>query len=317
MDRAAAVDALQRIVANVESVIVGKRNVVESCVLALACRGHLLIEDAPGVGKTMLARAIARSVDGVFKRVQAPPDLLPSDITGVAIYRQAEQTFEFLPGPIFANVVLVDEINRTTPRTQSALLEAMEEEQVTAEGVTRPVPSPFFVIATQNPLEHHGTYPLPEGQLDRFLIALSLGYPDERDEEKVVSDQFLEHPIERVNPVVSLGEVDEIQARVRETRVEPPVVRYAVQLVRATRDHPDVVLGAGPRASVGLTRAAQARALLRGSDFVLPDDVKAVAPMVMGHRVVMKPQLRAGHAAGRRLVSDLIAKVPVPVSTGG
>lgn len=307
-------DALQRVVSNVESVIVGKRPVIESAVIALAAEGHLLIEDAPGVGKTVLARSIARSIDATFKRVQATPDLLPSDITGVAIYRQSTQEFEFIPGPIFANVVVVDEINRTTPRTQAALLEAMEERQVTAEGLSRPVPTPFFVIATQNPLEHHGTYPLPEGQLDRFLIAVSMGYPDSLSERNVVQDQLLEHPIDRIGPVVTLGEIEEIQRRVRETKVEPVILDYVVAITTATRSHPDLNLGAGPRGSLGLTRAAQARALLLGRDYVLPDDVKAMSPLVLGHRLVLKPQLRLGPLGGRRVVSELVQQVPVPIT---
>ena len=314
MDRRGAVDALSRVVANVERVIRGKSDVVQSAVLALASDGHLLIEDAPGVGKTMLAKSIAKSIDATFKRVQATPDLLPSDITGVAIYHQAAGEFEFIPGPIFANVVVVDEVNRTTPRTQSALLEAMEERQVTAEGVSRVVPTPFLVIATQNPLEYHGTYPLPEGQLDRFLIALSIGYPDPSDERKVVQEQLMEHPIDQLQPVVSLSEIEEIQARVRETRVEDVVIDYAVQIVGATRSHPDLALGAGPRGSLGLTRVAQARALIQGRDYVLPDDIKAVAPLVLGHRMVLRPQLRLGPGAGKKIVKDLLAQMPVPVS---
>ncbi len=313
VDRSAAVDALQRIVGNVESVIVGKRGVIEASIGALAADGHLLLEDAPGVGKTMLAKAIARSIDGVFKRVQATPDLLPSDITGVAIYHQARAEFEFVPGPIFANVVVVDEVNRTTPRTQAALLEAMEERQVTAEGVSRPVPSPFFVIATQNPIEYHGTYPLPEGQVDRFLIAASIGYPDAGEERRIVEAQMLEHPIEHLGPVISLGEVEEIRARVRETRVATSVIDYAVALVAATRSHPDLALGAGPRGSLGLIHFAQARSLLLGRDYVLPDDVKAAAPLVLGHRIVPKPQLRLGPAAGRSIVRQILERVPVPV----
>lgn len=313
MDRRAAAEALQRIVQNVETVLVGKRRVIEASILALASDGHLLIEDAPGVGKTMLAKSIAKSIDATFKRVQATPDLLPSDITGVAIYHQSSGAFEFIPGPIFANVVVVDEVNRTTPRTQSALLEAMEERQVTAEGVSRAVPIPFFVIATQNPLEHHGTYPLPEGQLDRFLIALTVGYPDALAEREVVEQQQLEHPIERISPVLSLGEIGEIQTRVRETDVSTPVLDYIVALVRTTRDHADLTLGAGPRGSLGLSRVAQARALLLGRDYVLPDDVKAVAPMVLGHRVVPKAQLRLGPGAGRTIIQGVLDKVPVPV----
>lgn len=314
MDRSAAVEALQRIAANVETVIVGKRPIVEASLLALSSDGHLLIEDAPGVGKTMLAKAIARSVDGSFKRIQATPDLLPSDITGVAVYHQSTGVFEFVPGPIFANIVVVDEVNRTTPRTQAALLEAMEERQVTAEGISRPVPAPFFVMATQNPIEYHGTYPLPEGQLDRFLIALSIGYLDAGAERKVVEDQLLEHPISRIGPVVSLTEVEEIQARVRETRIDPVLIDYAVALVHQTRRHADVALGAGPRGTLGLTRVGQARAMLLGRDYVLPDDIKAAAPMVLPHRVVLKPQLRLGMGASRKVVQDVVAKVPVPVA---
>lgn len=305
---------MERIVRNVETVIRGKRQIIEASVLGLAADGHLLIEDAPGVGKTVLAKSIASSIDATFKRVQATPDLLPSDITGVAIYRQASDSFEFVPGPIFANVVLVDEINRTTPRTQSALLEAMEERQVTAEGVSRAVPIPFFVIATQNPLEYHGTYPLPEGQLDRFLIALSLGYLTPGEESRVVEEQLIEHPMERISAVISLSEIEEIQGRVRETKVSAAVLDYAVRLATATRTHPDLVLGAGPRGSIGLTRVAQARALLLGRDFVLPDDIKAVAPMVLGHRLTLKPQLRRGPMAGRSVIEEVLRSVSVPVS---
>jgi MoxR-like ATPase len=314
VDRKGAAQALARIVDNVEIVIRGKRPVVEAAVLALASDGHLLIEDAPGVGKTMLAKSIARSIDASFRRIQATPDLLPSDITGVAIYREKLGEFEFMPGPIFGNVLLVDEINRTSPRTQSALLEAMEERQVTAEGITRSVPTPFFVVATQNPLEYHGTYPLPEGQLDRFLIALSLGYLEPAEERRVVTDQIIEHPIDRIAPVISLSEIEEIQARARETRVERVIVDYAVALVAATRNHTELVLGASPRGSLGLTRVAQARALLLGRDFVLPDDIKAIAPMVLGHRVFLRPQLRRAAGAGRSIVADILKEVPVPVT---
>jgi MoxR-like ATPase len=314
VDRDGAVLALRRVVDNVEQVIRGKRSTVEAAVLALAADGHLLIEDAPGVGKTMLAKAIARSIDAGFKRIQATPDLLPSDITGVAVYQGSDGRFEFIPGPVFSNVVLVDEINRTTPRTQSALLEAMEERQVTAEGVTRSVPLPFFIVATQNPLEYHGTYPLPEGQLDRFLVALSLGYLEPGEESRVIADQLLEHPIERISAVISLSEVEEIQTRVRETMVDPTVLDYAVSITSATRSQPDVILGASPRGTLGLTRAAQARALLLGRDYVLPDDVKAVASSVLAHRLTLKPQLRRGPGAAKGIVSEILGQVPVPVA---
>lgn len=316
MDRIGAVDALARVIENVEKVIRGKRSVVEVSILALAADGHLLIEDAPGVGKTMLAKSIALSIDASFRRIQCTPDLLPSDISGVAIYHQATGEFEFVPGPIFANIVVVDEVNRTTPRTQSALLEAMEERQVTAEGVSRVVPTPFFVIATQNPIEYHGTYPLPEGQLDRFLVALSMGYPEAGDERRVVEEQLLEHPIDRIGAVISLSEVEEIQRMVKETRVQPVLIDYAVELARATRGHHDVLLGAGPRGSLGLTRTAQARALLQGRDYILPDDIKFAAPMVLGHRVVLKPQIRVDPGAGRKVVKEILERVPVPVSSG-
>lgn len=312
MDRNAAIDALRRVLANVEKVVRGKRPVIEAALLTLAAEGHLLIEDAPGVGKTVLGKSLALSVDASFKRVQSTPDLLPSDITGVAIYRQDRGGFEFVPGPVFCNVLLVDEINRTTPRTQSALLEAMEERQVTAEGETRSLPSPFFVIATQNPLEFHGTYPLPEGQLDRFSVALSMGYPTPTDEASVVADQLLEHPIDGLGAVVSLTEMEGIQACVKETKVAQVLINYAVEISRATRQHDDVVLGAGPRGSLGLIRLAQARGLLQGRDFVKPDDIKAVAPMVLGHRIVLKPQLRRT-GAGRELVKQILSQVPVPV----
>jgi MoxR-like ATPase len=315
VDRDGAIQALGRIVDNVELVIRGKRSIVEAAVLALAADGHLLIEDAPGVGKTMLAKAIARSIDAEFKRIQATPDLLPSDITGVAVFHGANgKGFEFMPGPVFSNVLLVDEINRTTPRTQSALLEAMEERQVTAEGNSRALPTPFFVVATQNPLEYHGTYPLPEGQLDRFLVALTLGYLDPEEEKRVIGDQLLEHPIDRIGPVISLSEVTEIQARVRETRVDPVVLDYAVGLATATRTHSDVVLGASPRGTLGLTRAGQARSLLLGRDYVLPDDLKAIAMTVLAHRLTLKPQLRRGPSAARGVVSDILDQVPVPVT---
>ena len=303
----------RRLIDNVERVISGKPDVVEAAVVCLLADGNLLVEGVPGVGKTMLARSIARSLSGGFGRVQATPDLLPSDVTGISVYDQELHEFRFVPGPLFANVVLVDEINRATPRTQSALLEPMEERQITVEGVTHPLPHPFFLVATQNPAEHHGVYPLPEGQLDRFSLALEIGYPTGDEAREVVTRQLLRHPIEDLEPVLSADDVVELQAAVRAIHVAPAVVEYAVSLAEATREHRDVALGASPRASVALTHSAQALALVRGRDYALPDDVKALAPAVLAHRLALRSQ--GSGAAGRAtaVVGEVLEVVPVPL----
>ncbi len=298
---------LAALVGNVERVITGKREVVELAVVAFACGGHLLVEDVPGVGKTVLARALARSIDATFARVQGAPDLLPSDVTGTTVYDQSRHEFRFVPGPLFAHVVLVDELNRTTPRTQAALLEAMEEHQVTVDGSTHPLPEPHLVVATQNPIEHHGTFPLPESQLDRFAIATAVGYPTPSDEAQVVRAQVRRHPLESLGSVLDLDEVARLRSDVREVTVTDDLIAYTVRLVTATREHDDVAVGASPRASVQLVHAAQALAALRGRGHVLPDDVKALAVPVLAHRLVV----RTGDDRRRGLVEELLERVPV------
>ena len=305
--------AARRLIAAVENVIAGNTSVLESAAICLLAEGNLLLEGVPGVGKTMLARAMARATGGTFRRIQGAPHLLPSDLTGVSIYEQERRQFIFVPGPIFANVVLVDEINRMSPRTQSALLEPMEERQVTVEGVSRPLPKPFFLIATENPVEHHGTFPLPEGQLDRFTMAVSVDYPYPEDERAVVTRQLLRHPIEDLEPVLGTDEVVKHQQVVRRVHVSADVVDYAVAVVSATRTHPATVLGASPRAAVALTRCAQARAAVRGREFVLPDDVKVLAPAVLAHRLLSGPDARSSAVAGRDVVLQILERVPVPV----
>ncbi|MFN2271534.1 MAG: AAA family ATPase [Anaerolineae bacterium] len=288
-----------RIIDNVETVIVGKRAQIKLMMVALLCQGHVLIEDVPGTGKTMLARAIALSLGIDFKRLQCTPDLLPNDITGVSVFNQRTNTFEFQPGPVFVNVLLADEVNRATPRTQAALLEAMQEQQVTVDGVTRPLPAPFLVLATQNPIEYEGTFPLPEAQLDRFLIRLSLGYPDQEDEGLMLRNLRKQHPIETIGQVVEGNEILELHDTVTDVHVDGSLEEYILNIVRATRSHPDLALGASPRGSLALYKTAQALAALRDRDYAIPDDVKTLVPLTLAHRLIVKPesQLRGRTAA--------------------
>lgn len=306
----AASTAFRRLVDNVRRVIAGSDDAVETAAICLFADGNLLLEGVPGVGKTTLARSIAVSIGGEFSRIQATPDLLPSDLTGISVYEQREGTFRFIPGPVFANVVLVDEINRTPPRTQAALLEPMEERQVTVEGTTRPLPEPYVVIATENPIEQHGTYPLPEGELDRFALSVRIGYPDTNGSIDVVRRQLERHPLRDLDVVLSPDEVVAAQHAVRSVFVDDTVVRYAVDLVGATRGADAVALGASPRASVALVRCAQARAVAHGRDHVLPDDVKALAVAALAHRLVMT---HGGLEAARATIERLLATVPVPL----
>ena len=303
----------KRITANVEKVIVGKRQAVQTAVVALFSEGHILIEDVPGVAKTMLARSLALSIGGAFRRVQCTPDLLPSDLVGLSIYNQKLGEFQFQPGPVVANIVLADEVNRATPRTQSALLECMAERQVTVEGVTRPLPRPFLVIATQNPIEYEGTFPLPEAQLDRFLVRMAIGYPSFSDESAMLERLQLAHPIEQLGQVVSVEELTEAQDAIRKVFVHERVRDYVVRIVHNTRADPDLALGAGPRASLCLFRTAQALAALNGRDFVLPDDIKTTAPSVLEHRVILNPESRLRRKTTRDVIKGILEHTPAPV----
>ncbi len=302
----------ERILDNVAHVIIGKSRETRFALITMLCRGHLLIEDVPGTGKTMLARALADSTGCSFKRIQFTPDLLPSDVTGVSVYSQSTNSFEFRPGPIMAQMVLTDEINRATPKTQSALLEAMEEHQVTIDGVTHPVPSPFMVLATQNPIEYEGTFPLPEAQLDRFLMRIHLGYPSPTDEVLIMDAQQEQHPIETLQQVASVDEVEELQEAVREIYIDPLVKQYIVSLVGATREHESAYLGASPRGSLALMRSTQAYAMLEGRDFVQPDDVKLLAYSTLGHRVIVSPSARVRGIDSAQIVDEAIERVAVP-----
>ena len=302
----------QKIIENIEKVIVGKSRAVELGVIALMCEGHALIEDVPGVGKTMLARSIARSVGASFKRIQFTPDLLPTDVTGVSIYNQQSGEFEFREGPIIAQMVLADEVNRATPKTQSAMLEAMDERQVTVEGITHSVPSPFMVMATQNPVEYEGTFPLPEAQLDRFLLIISLGYPTIEEELEIIERQQIAHPIESLEPVASAQEVMDLQRAIRTIYVDDLVKQYIVNLTDATRSHADISLGASPRASLAMYRGGQAIALIRGRDFVLPDDVKDLAQPMLSHRMIVSPAARMRGVSSLDVVETILEQTPVP-----
>jgi MoxR-like ATPase len=300
------------IVENVERVIVGKKRPVQLTVLGLLCQGHLLIEDVPGVGKTVLAKSLSKSVGCDFQRIQFTPDMLPSDVTGVSVFNQKTYEFEFRPGPIHAQIVLVDEINRATPKTQSALLEAMEERQVTVDGATYKLGPPFMVLATQNPIEYEGTFPLPEAQLDRFLLRIRLGYASRTEEMEVLDRQHRIHPIETINQVISLEELLEAQAAIKEIYVDDLVKSYIVDLVHETREHPDVYLGSSSRGALALYRLGQARAAMFGRDYVLPDDVKQLAPAALGHRIIVGPAARIKDVEPEEIVQDILNKVPVP-----
>jgi MoxR-like ATPase len=303
-----------KLIENLENVIIGKRQTLEFILIGLLCRGHILIEDVPGVGKTMLARSLAKSLGGTFSRIQFTPDMLPSDVTGVSIFNQINRQFEFRPGPILADIVLADEINRATPKTQSALLEAMEERQVTVDGVTHILSKHFMVLATENPIEYEGTFPLPEAQLDRFLFRIRIGYPELHDEIRVLEAQQLQHPIEKLEIVVNSEELTLVQDEVKKVFVAPAIKRYIVELVRATRDHSEIYLGASPRGSLGLFRTGQARAAIHGRDYVLPDDIKAVAEFVLSHRLVLNPSARLRDIAASQLIQEILQKLPVPGS---
>jgi MoxR-like ATPase len=302
----------ERIADNVGEVIVGKPESIKLTIIGLLCQGHILIEDVPGTGKTMLAKSLARSIGCSFNRIQFTPDMLPSDVTGVSIFNQKTNEFEFRPGPVIAQIVLTDEINRATPKTQAALLEAMEERQVTVDGHTYPLPEPFMVLATQNPIEYEGTFPLPEAQMDRFLLRINVGYPAGRDEIQMLSNQKLEHPIRSLEQVVDVEELLQAQAEIRKVNVSSEVMGYIVELVDATRSHSEVYLGASPRGSLALYRTAQVSAAMSGRDFVIPDDVKALAVPALAHRLIVGSAARIREVDERDIVRELLDRIPVP-----
>jgi MoxR-like ATPase len=302
----------ERIAQSVGQVIIGKRNEIRLTTLGLIARGHILIEDIPGVGKTMMAKALAKSIGASFSRIQFTPDMLPSDVTGVSLFNQKTREFEFRAGPIFAQIVLADEINRATPKTQAALLEAMEERQVTVDGTTYNMHDPFLILATQNPIEYEGTFPLPEAQLDRFIMRIQLGYPNPTEELTMLSAQQYEHPINNMDQVVTVQELLSAQQAIREMYIADEVKRYIVDLVTATRNHPDVYLGSSPRGSIALLRTVQARAAMAGRDYVVPDDVKALAEVTLAHRIIVGPEARVNKVSSRSIVQDALLSTPVP-----
>ncbi len=301
-----------KVIKNVEKVIIGKHEIVEQTLLALLCQGHILIEDVPGTGKTILARAVARSIGCSFKRIQFTPDMLPSDVTGVSVFNQKNHEFEFRQGPVFAQIVLSDEINRATPKTQSSLLEAMEEQQVTVDGETYLMEKPFLVMATQNPIEYEGTFPLPEAQLDRFMLRINIGYPDKASEISILGAQQFTHPITTLEQVVSQEELLEAQEAVKDVYADDLIKDYIVSLCTTTRDHPDIYLGVSPRGSLALYRTSQALATLRERNYVIPDDVKALAEPVMAHRLIISPAARIKNVAPKEVIQDILSSVRVP-----
>ncbi len=306
-------ETVRKLIDNIEQVIVGKREPIKMCLAALLSRGHCLIEDVPGLGKTMLARALSCSISAKFHRIQFTPDLLPSDVTGVSVYNQKTGEFEPRTGPIFANIVLADEINRTTPRTQAGLLESMQESRVTIDGVSYDLPDPFFVMATENPLEFHGTYPLPEAQLDRFLIQISMGYPGREEEAKIVKQQMKGHPINKISPVIDLDGVLFLREQAEQVHVSDTLVGYITEIVRATRLHPDIRLGTSPRGSLALMQICRSIAFLEGRDFILPEDVKKMAPFVLPHRIVLKNEAQVEGKDKKQVIQEVLHQVPVPL----
>jgi MoxR-like ATPase len=303
------------VIENVEKVIVGKRSIIELFMVALLCEGHVLIEDVPGTGKTMLARAISISLGGAFKRLQCTPDLLPNDVTGVSVFNQQTGQFEFRPGPVFVNILLADEINRATPRTQSALLEAMQEQQVTVDGITRPLPRPFLVIATQNPIEYEGTFPLPEAQVDRFLMRLSMGYPTITDEKTILTNLQREHPINSIGPVVDGLQLPDLQRQIWEIHIDATLQDYIVRLVAASRAHSDLALGGSPRCSLALFKTAQALAALRGRDHVIPDDIKYLVPYTITHRLITRPEAELRGRTVPVILDDILRSTPLELGS--
>ena len=301
----------EKINRNIFSVIVGKATSIDLLLVALICEGHVLIEDVPGVGKTMLARSLAISLGGIFKRLQCTPDLLPNDITGVSIFNQADQDFHFRPGPLFVNILLADEINRATPRTQSALLEAMQERQVTVDGTTYPLPRPFMVLATQNPVEYEGTFPLPEAQLDRFLVKIEIGYPTHNEEKEILQRLERQHPIDNLEPVVHPDDVLKLTGQVWDVNVDSTVRDYMINLVNATRNHKDILLGGSPRATLSLFKACQAFAALHNRGHVLPDDVKVLAAPVLSHRLLLKPEAELRGSTSLSLIENILEATPL------
>ena len=315
MDSSGLSQRVASVAENVERVIFGKHHEVELAIVALLCRGHILVEDVPGTGKTVLAKALARSLGCSFRRIQFTPDLLPSDVTGVSIFNQQSNQFEFRAGPVMSQIVLADEINRATPKTQSALLEAMEERQVTVDGTTYGLPDPFLVMATQNPIEYEGTFPLPEAQLDRFFIRLQLGYPKPQEEVDILDAQRVHHPLDSLSQVMSADELLRAQADARDVHLAEGVKHYIVAVVGATRSHPDVYLGASPRGTLALARASQAYAAVQGRDYVVPDDVKALAGPTLSHRLILQPQARLKDLAQTTVIAEVLASVPVEVGS--